>query len=87
MLAPARREKMSINTGSTMRISTGASRMPPTTTRASGFCTWEPMPVDIAAGNKPTQATVQVMITGRIWISQARKIAPARSNPASIRPL
>ena len=39
--------------------------MPPTTTSASGFCTWEPMPLDTAAGPSPTAATMQVIITGR----------------------
>jgi hypothetical protein len=46
-------------------MSTGAKSMPPTTTRASGRCTCEPMPVEKAAGINPTQATMQVMITGR----------------------
>jgi hypothetical protein len=30
--------------------------MPPTTTVASGRCTWLPMPCEMAAGNRPMQA-------------------------------
>ena len=55
--------------------------MPPTTTSASGFCTCEPMPVEIAAGSRPTQATTQVIITGRICISQVRRMALAPVEP------
>src|SRR5271157_4517042 len=60
-----RRENRSIRTGRMIRMRTGASRMPPTTTRASGFWTYEPMPVEMAAGNRPTQAATQVIMTGR----------------------
>jgi hypothetical protein len=28
-------------------------------TTASGFCTWDPMPVEIAAGSRPTPAITQ----------------------------
>ena len=45
--------------------------MPPTTTVASGRCTWLPMPVDIAAGNKPMQADNAVISIGRIRCSAA----------------
>ena len=34
----------------------GPINIPPTTTVASGRCTWLPMPVDTAAGSKPMQA-------------------------------
>ena len=72
-----------MSTGSTSRISTGASSMPPTTTRASGRCTCEPMPVDSAAGISPTQATMQVIMTGRSWVRQVCSMALARSRPDS----
>jgi hypothetical protein len=52
----ARRENKSISKGKMMRMRNGATVMPLTTTRANGFCTCEPMPVEIAAGNRPTQA-------------------------------
>jgi hypothetical protein len=61
----ARREKYEISTGSVTRITSGASIMPVTTTTASGFCTWDPIPADIAAGNSPTPAITQVISTGR----------------------
>jgi hypothetical protein len=61
-----RRENTSISTGSTNRIKSGANKLPPTTTVASGFCTCEPIPVDQAAGRRPTHATMHVMATGRI---------------------
>ena len=38
--------------------------MPPTTTVASGRCTWLPIPVEIAAGNKPMQADSVVRFAG-----------------------
>ena len=50
--------------GSTVRNSSGAGNMPPTTTMASGRWTWLPMAVEKAAGSKPTQAATQVMSTG-----------------------
>ena len=59
-------------------------QMPPTTTRASGLCTCEPMPVEKAAGNRPTQATTQVIITGRICTWQVRRIAAGAVEAASI---
>jgi len=76
-----RRENRSISTGNTTRIRNGARRLPPTTTIASGFCTCEPMPVDKAAGRRPTQATMQVIATGRICTAQVRKMAALRSIP------
>jgi hypothetical protein len=60
------RETNAISAGSTIRMRKGVSVMPPTTTTASGFCTYEPIPVDKAAGSKPTPAITQVMSTGRI---------------------
>ena len=67
-----------------MRMTAGASIMPPTTTTASGFCTCDPMPVDIAAGKRPTPAITQVISTGRICSSPVRRIAAVRSTPAAI---
>ena len=79
-----RRENIRISTGSVTRMIIGASIMPPTTTIASGFCTCEPMPEDIAAGSRPTPAMTQVISTGRICSSPVRRIAAVRSTPASI---
>ena len=59
-----RREKAPIAAGSTVRNSSGASSMPPTTTMASGRCTCDPMAVEKAAGNRPAQAATQVISTG-----------------------
>ena len=67
-----RREKRSISTGITSKIKNGAKKLPPTTTTASGFWTCEPMPVEMAAGKRPTQATMQVIVTGRIFTVQAQ---------------
>src|SRR5476649_1235290 len=60
------RENSAISTGKVMRITIGASIIPPTTTMASGFCTCEPIPVESAAGSNPTPAMTQVINTGRI---------------------
>src|ERR1700704_2654674 len=76
------RENSEISTGSVIRITIGASIMPPTTTTASGFCTCDPMPDDIAAGRRPTPAMMQVIITGRICSSPVRGTAVVRSTPA-----
>ena len=76
-------ENFKISTGSTSRIRIGASSMPPTTTNASGRCTCEPMPVEKAAGSKPTQATMQVITTGLNWVRQVCSMALARSRPDS----
>jgi len=62
-----------------IRITSGASIMPVTTTIASGFCTCEPMPSDTAAGNSPTPATTQVISTGRSCNSPVRITARIRS--------
>ena len=39
---------------------------PPMMTMAKGFCDSEPMPVEMAAGNKPMDAIRAVMTTGRV---------------------
>lgn len=57
--------------------------MPPTTTSASGRCTCDPIPLENAAGNRPTQATMQVIITGLSWVRQVCSMALARSSPDS----
>src|SRR5215510_15284488 len=82
-----RRENSRISTGSVTRMTIGASIMPPTTTTASGLCTCEPIPLDSAAGNRPTPAITHVISTGRICSSPVRRIAAVRSTPASIRAL
>src|SRR5476649_248283 len=79
-----RREKAPMAAGSTVRNRNGASSMPPTTTMASGRCTWLPIAVEKAAGNRPTQAAMQVISTGRICSSQVFDRATSRSRPSSI---
>src|SRR6267142_4789244 len=44
------------STGITSRLQIGDSSMPPTMTQASGCCTCEPIPVEIAAGTSPMHA-------------------------------
>ena len=44
----------------------GPISRPPTTTVAKGRCTWLPMPVEIAAGNRPMDADSAVISIGRI---------------------
>lgn len=46
-----------------------AQIIPPITTRANGLELSDPIPCDIAAGNKPMAAIIAVMITGltREW--------------------
>ena len=46
-------------------------------------CTCDPIPVENAAGNRPTQATMQVIITGRSCVRQVCSMALARSSPDS----
>ena len=55
-----RRENSPIAAGRTVRNSSGASRVPPTTTMASGRWTWLPIALENAAGSRPTQAAAQV---------------------------
>jgi hypothetical protein len=61
---------------------TGPVTMPPTTTVASGRWTWLPMPVEIAAGNRPMQADNAVINIGRIRCSAAWYIAAIVPIPA-----
>ena len=79
-----RRENRPIAAGSTVRNSKGASSVPPTTTMASGRCTWLPIAVEKAAGSKPTQAAAQVISTGRICTVQVSTRAFSGARPASI---
>src|SRR5258707_14068708 len=79
-----RRERNEISTGRVTRITSGASIMPVTTTTAKGFCTCDPIPADIAAGNSPTPAMTQVISTGRSCSSPVRITALTRSKPSSI---
>ena len=53
----------------------GPKSMPPTTTVASGRCTWLPIPVENAAGTKPIQADNAVMSMGRMRFSAACRMA------------
>src|SRR5690349_9176446 len=57
--------------------------MPPTTTTASGFCTCEPMPDEIAAGRRPTPAITQVISSGRICGSPGEWRPNAGTRPLS----
>jgi len=56
--------------------------MPPTTTKASGFCTWLPMPVETAAGSNPIAAARQVITTGRRLFSDVTRRASSRDCPS-----
>ena len=47
-----------------MLMSSAPSR-PPTITMAKGRCESEPMPCDVAAGNRPSVATSMVIMMGR----------------------
>jgi hypothetical protein len=46
--------------------------MPPTTTVASGRCTWLPMPAETAAGRRPMQADHAVISIGRWKLAQTK---------------
>jgi hypothetical protein len=67
-----------INTGTTNKIKTGASSMPPTITVASGRCVSEPIPVESAAGNSPMHADMHIIKTGSMRTSAARSSASSR---------
>ncbi len=58
--------------------------MPPTTTVASGRCTWLPMPVDTAAGSKPIQADSAVISIGRIRCEAAWNIPSIAPIPLAL---
>ena len=63
---------------------TGPTSMPPTTTVASGRCTWLPMPVETAAGNSPMHAHSAVISIGRIrWVA-AWSIDSVASMPVAL---
>jgi hypothetical protein len=61
--------------GTTTSTMIGPIKSPPTTTVASGRCTWLPMAAEIAAGNKPMQADIAVISIGRICRVAAWNIA------------
>ena len=69
--------------GATSSSMIGPIVMPPTTTVASGFCTWLPMPVEIAAGNSPTPADSAVISIGRMRCSEPWKTASRCPCPGS----
>jgi len=58
--------------------------MPPTTTVARGRCTWLPMPVETAAGNKPMQADNAVISIGRIRCEAAWNIESITFTPLAL---
>jgi len=63
---------------------TGPISMPPITL-ASGRCTWLPMPVEIAAANKPIAAETAIIRIGRICSPAARNIFRASAGPPPVR--
>ena len=71
-------------TGITSKLQIGDNSMPPTITQASGCCTCEPIPVEIAAGTRPMQADKPVMKICRIRVSEARMIASSVPMPSSM---
>jgi len=83
----ARLGKSAIKTGSTTSIRNGANVIPLTTTMANGFCTCEPMPLEIAAGKRPTPAITHVIKTGRILSVHVCNIACIWSIPPRTRRL
>src|SRR5262249_45415487 len=70
--------------GMTRRLQIGDSSMPPTITQASGCCTCEPMPVEMAAGTRPMQAENPVMNTWRMRVSPALTMASSEPMPVSM---
>src|SRR5580658_6571506 len=74
-------KKNILSAGTASRSITGPSSIPPTITVANGRCTWLPMPVEIAAGNRPIQAERAVISSGRIRVEAARYIASSGSRP------
>ncbi len=65
-----------------MSVSSVLEIRPPMTTVASGRCTSEPVPVAIAIGTKPSEATSAVMRTGRSRVRHPRRIAASRGSPS-----
>ena len=56
---------------------------PPTITMANGFCESLPIPVDMAAGSRPKQATRAVIMMGRRRRTEASRVALKISLPSS----
>jgi hypothetical protein len=52
--------------GNTNNVNIVAEISPPMMTSAKGFCDYEPIPVDNAAGNSPMEAIRAVITTGRV---------------------
>ena len=69
--------------GTTTSNMMGPINMPPTTTVASGRCTWLPIPVEIADGNRPMQADSAIIKIGRICCSTALNIASIFGMPVA----
>ena len=59
----------------------GPISMPPTTTMASGRCTWLPMAVENAAGNSPMAAENAVIKTARMRCVAAWNMASPAGTP------
>ena len=68
-------ELLSYRTGFTKNPRNSREIRPPTMTIANGFCESLPMPVDIAAGSRPMQATSAVIMIGRSRSSDASCVA------------
>ena len=79
----SRPRKTILSAGTTRSSMMGPTSMPPTITVASGRCTWLPMPVEIAAGNRPMQAESAVISRGRMRVDAARNIASSGVQPVS----
>src|SRR5262249_1156309 len=75
-----------MSTGSVMRMTIGASIMPPTTTTASGFCTCEPIPVESAAGKSPTPAITQASDRGGEQDGADLELAGAQDSRGALDP-
>ena len=70
--------------GTTTSNIIGPTSMPPTTTVASGRCTWLPIPVEIAAGSKPMHADNAVISIGRMRWLAAWYIASVVATPVAL---
>ena len=75
----------SYSKGSTNRVSMVEDKIPPITTVANGRCTSAPVPVAIAIGKNPNEATSAVISTGRKRVSVPSRIASAKAWPCSLK--
>jgi hypothetical protein len=78
----SRRATIAYRTGARKIDKSRRESSPPTITIANGFCESLPIPVDIAAGNRPMHATSAVIIIGRSRNRDASYVAVTISFPS-----